>query len=67
MNNVKIIRRNGNLELITKLMNSVARKYNCHVRYDKKRGAIQFSGEKRFQRHITEEMLGRPRRLDPPP
>lgn len=53
---IKINRSNrGNLELISKLMNSAAKKYDCRVTYDAERGAIQFYGDRDHTRTIAEE------------
>jgi hypothetical protein len=48
----------GNLELISKLMNSAAKKYDCRVTYDAKNDAIQFYGNRDFTRTIAEETAG---------
>lgn len=48
----------GNLELISKLMDSAAKKYNCRVTYDAANSAIQFSGNRDHTRTIAEETAG---------
>jgi hypothetical protein len=48
----------GNLEIISKLMNSAAKKYDCRVTYDAENGAIQFFGNRDHTRTIAEETAG---------
>ena len=57
MNVFKINTRNYNLELISKLMNSVARKYNCRIQFDDHNHRMRFSGHERYQQSIVEETL----------
>jgi hypothetical protein len=48
----------GNLEIISKLMNSAAKKYDCRVTYDAENSAIQFYGDRDHTRTIAEETAG---------
>jgi hypothetical protein len=49
---------NGNLEILSKLMNSAAKKYDCRVTYDAENGAIQFYGDRDHTHMIAEETAG---------
>lgn len=57
MRNIKIIIINRNLEILTILMNSVARKYGCRVEYVSAENRLRFVGDRDCCRHITEETL----------
>lgn len=48
----------GNLEIISKLMNSAAKKYDCRVTYDPENRSIQFYGNRDHKRSIAEETAG---------
>lgn len=48
----------GNLEILSKLMNSAAKKYDCRVTYDAENGALQFIGDRNLTRSIAEETAG---------
>jgi len=55
MSIIKVHRKDQNIELASKLMNSVAAKYDCSVKYNTESGTINFSGDDVFKRHIIEE------------
>jgi hypothetical protein len=57
MRKIKIIITNRNLEILTILMNSVARKYGCRVEYVSEENRLRFIGDRDCCRHITEETL----------
>ncbi len=57
MSIIPIIYRNTNLEILTKLLNSVAKKYGCTVEYIAADNRIRFSGDSNCCRHVTEETL----------
>jgi len=57
MNKLYIASKNVNLEILAKLLNSVAEKYDCFVRYDKLENSLEFIGDKSYWRHIIEEMM----------
>ncbi len=46
-----------NLEIICKLLNSVAKKFDCKIEYDPDRYAIRFFGDEAYQAYIVEETL----------
>jgi hypothetical protein len=54
---VPIIYKNVNLEILTKLLNSVAKRYGCTVKYIAEDNRIAFSGDSDCCRHVTEEAL----------
>lgn len=54
---IKINKRNQNLELISKLMNSVAVKYDCRIRYNDESGNLDFQGDHALKKHIAEETI----------
>lgn len=58
MNVIPVNRRVNNLEILSKLMNSVAKQCGCRVKYDKNDNTLCFSGDAACQRHIAEETLG---------
>jgi hypothetical protein len=57
MNPVRVIREVNNLEIISKLMNSVAKQCNCRVKYDPEDQSIRFYGDPDLQAYITEQTL----------
>lgn len=46
-----------NMEIISKLLDSAAKNYDCRVKYNKDSQTIHFYGDKTYQRHIAEEVL----------
>ncbi len=57
MHKIPIIYKNKNLEILTKLLNSVAKKYGCTVEYVAEEDTIRFTGGMDCCRHVTEEAL----------
>jgi hypothetical protein len=57
MNKIRIFQKSNNLEIISKIMNSVAKQCDCRVRYDAKMGAIHFDGNSEYQKYIAEQTL----------
>ena len=57
MGELHIIRKVNNLEIISKLMNSVAKQCDCRVKYDPKDKSIRFYGDTDLQQYITEQTL----------
>lgn len=55
MTHVRINHRNLNLEVMAKLLNSAAVKYDCRVKYDGSRDVIDFRGDDSLRRAIVEE------------
>jgi hypothetical protein len=52
-----IVVRNKNLEILVKMINSVAVKYECRVEYIDDEGRLEFHGDRDCCRHITAETL----------
>jgi hypothetical protein len=50
--------RINNLEIISILMNSVATKFNCRVKWNSEGNSLEFVGDKCYQRAIVEETMG---------
>ena len=57
MNKLYIASKNVNLEIIAKLLNSVAAKYGCYVRYDRRENSLKFIGDEDYWKHIVEEVM----------
>ncbi len=57
MHKIPIVYKNKNLEILTKLLNSVAKKYGCTVEYVAENDSIRFTGGLDCCRHVTEETL----------
>jgi hypothetical protein len=57
MEQLRIVRRINNLEIISKLMNSVAKQYGCRVKYNPDDGGMHFFGDANCQKYIVEETL----------
>lgn len=57
MEQVQILHKVDNLEIISKLMNSVAKQCGCRVKYNPDGGGICFYGDASYQKFIVEETL----------
>ena len=57
MNKLYIASKNVNMEILAKLLNSVAEKYECFVRYNQDENSLSFLGDESYWRHIVEEMM----------
>lgn len=57
MDKIRIVRQVNNLEIISKLMNSVARQCDCRVKYSAEDKSIKFYGDADLQKYITEQTL----------
>lgn len=57
MSIIRIHHKNNNIELISKLMNSVAVKYDCRVKYHPETGAVCFQGNDACKSFIAEETV----------
>ncbi len=55
MGGLKVYRHINNLEVVSKLMNSVAVKCNCRVGYNPEKNALIFSGDDKYKRYIVEK------------
>ena len=52
MKPIRIHRHVNNLKIISKLMDSVARQYDCRVRYDGIGNRLRFEGDPRIRQQI---------------
>ena len=57
MAGVKIFRSSNNIEIMGKLINSVAKKYDCGVRYNPHTKGLHFFGDSGLKRLILAETL----------
>lgn len=57
MNQIRIFKQISNLEIISKIMNSVAKRCDCRIRYDAEEDAIHFDGDAVYQKYIAETTL----------
>lgn len=57
MNKVRIVQKIDNLEIISKLMNSVAKQCNCRVKYSPEKGCLRFYGDQTCKKYIAEQTL----------
>jgi hypothetical protein len=57
MSAIRINRKIDNLEIMAKLLNSVATNYGCRVRYNSSSRQMQFVGEDAYKPHVIEETL----------
>lgn len=57
MNAIKINRRVNNLKIISKLMDTVAKRYQCRVRYNAAENCLRFEGDPETRRHIIEQSV----------
>ncbi len=55
MDLIPITRRNTNVEIVSKLMNSVAVKYDCDVKYFPETRMVRFSGDEAWKSAIVQE------------
>ncbi len=57
MEEIRIVREINNLEIISKLMNSVAKQCDCRVKYSAEDKSIRFYGDADLKHYITEQTL----------
>jgi hypothetical protein len=57
MNMLKIHKKNLNLEILAIIMDSVAKKIDCRVTYNKSCRSLSFEGDAAFKRYVVEETL----------
>ena len=57
MNAVRVNKRVNNLKIVSKLLDSVARRYHCRVRYDAANNRLSFEGDPTARRHIIEQSM----------
>ncbi|MBF0233758.1 MAG: hypothetical protein HQK62_00035 [Desulfamplus sp.] len=57
MNTLRVNHKNGTLEVLAKIMNSYATKYDCTIKYNAKHNALDFRGEDIHKHAIAHETL----------
>jgi hypothetical protein len=57
MEAVRIIKKVNNLEIIEKLLNSVAKQCDCRVAYNEQTGVLNFYGDTSCKQYIAEQTL----------
>ncbi len=57
MSVININKKRNNLELVSKLMDSVCVKYDCSVRYNDENGTVDFIGDETYKSYIIEETM----------
>jgi hypothetical protein len=57
MKKLYIASKKVNLETIAKLLNAMAEKYGCYVRYEKRENSLKFIGDEDLWGHIIEEFM----------
>lgn len=57
MKEIPIIRKVNNMEIISKLLNSVAKQCDCRITYNPTKGSLIFSGDTTYQKYITEKTI----------
>lgn len=57
MEQIQVRHMVNNMEIICKLMNSVAKQCGCQVKYHSQSGTLQFSGDPDCRKYIVEETL----------
>ena len=58
MGALKIIEINYNIEIISKIINSIAKKYDCQVKFDHETEKVASNCEERNKSHILAEVMG---------
>ena len=57
MKEIPINRKINNMEIISKLLNSVAKQCDCRITYNSTKGSLVFSGDTAYQKYITEKTI----------
>ncbi len=57
MSVIKINRKNTNVEVVSKLMDSICSKYDCSVEYNSENGTVDFHGDEIYKSFIAEETM----------
>lgn len=57
MSVIKINRKNTNVEVVSKLMDSVCSKYDCRVKYNSESDTVDFQGDDIIKSFIAEETM----------
>lgn len=54
----RIVKINYNIEVISKIINSIAKKYDCQVKFDHETEKVSSNCEERNKSHILAEVMG---------
>ena len=54
----RIIKINYNIEIISKIINSIAKKYDCQVKFDHETETVTSTCEERNKSQILSEVMG---------
>jgi hypothetical protein len=57
MEAIRVIKKVDNLEILCKLMNSVAKQCDCRIKYNSEKGGLCFYGDAACQKYIAETTL----------
>jgi hypothetical protein len=57
MKSLRVVHKINNLEILSKLMNSVAKQCDCRVKYSPEDGRIRFFGNSDYRKYIAEQTL----------
>ncbi len=58
MDAFKIVKINYNIEIISKVINSIAKKYDCQVKFDHQSETVSSNCEAQNKPHILAEVMG---------
>lgn len=54
----RIVKINYNIEIISKIINSIAKKYDCQVKFDHESETVASNCEEHNKPHILAEVMG---------
>lgn len=54
----RIVKTNYNIEIISKIINSIAKKYDCQVKFDHESETVASNCEEHNKPHILAEVMG---------
>ena len=54
----RIVKINYNVEVISKIINSIAKKYDCRVKFNRENGTVTSDCEETHKPHILGEVMG---------
>lgn len=58
MDAFRIVKINYNIEIISKIINSIAKKYDCRVKFDHESETVASNCEEHNKPHILAEVMG---------
>ena len=54
----RIVKINYNIEIVSKIINSIAKKYDCQVKFDRETETVSSNCEERNKSNILAEVMG---------